>query len=154
MKRPSWDEYFMNIVQVTATRSTCCRRQVGAVLVRDNRLLATGYNGVPKGIPHCDKVGCMRQQMNVPSGERHELCRGLHAEQNVLIQAAIYGVSVAGATLYCNTKPCSICTKMLVNAEIKRIVFFEGYDDPLADEILKYTDIRVVKFDPRNLEII
>lgn len=149
--RPSWDEYFIDIVQVTSERSTCLRRKVGALLVKDNRLLATGYNGVPKGLLHCEKTGCMRLQMNVPSGERHELCRGLHAEQNVIIQAALYGVSVADATLYCTTKPCSICTKMLINAEIKRIVYLEEYQDDLADELLKGTSIRVMKFKKGDL---
>jgi dCMP deaminase len=146
-QRPTWDEYFMEMAVVTAKRSTCLRRQVGAVLVRDNRLLASGYNGVPKGLVHCADVGCMRQQLSVPSGERHELCRGLHAEQNALIQAAVFGASVAGGTVYCNTKPCSICTKMLINAEIKRIVYLAAndYNDPLTEEYLKYTQIEVVK---------
>lgn len=151
MRRPDWDEYFMELVRVASTRSTCCRRQVGAVLVKGNRLLATGYNGAPKGLPHCDKTGCLREQLNVPSGERHEICRGLHAEQNVLLQAAVYGINVSGATIYCNTKPCSICTKMLINAEIKRIVYLEDYPDPLADEMLNSTDIRVVKFKKEEL---
>lgn len=144
--RPSWDEYFMDIVRVASKRSTCIRRQVGALIARDNRLISTGYNGVPKGLPHCDKVGCRRLEMKVPSGERQELCRGLHAEQNAIIQAAIYGVSVADATLYCTAKPCSICTKMIINAEIKRIVFLEDYPDPLSEELLANTDIRLVKF--------
>lgn len=146
--RPSWDQYFMEMAMVTAKRSTCLRRQVGAVIVRDNRLLSSGYNGVPKGLPHCSEVGCLREQMNVPSGERHELCRGLHAEQNSLIQAAVFGVSVSGGTVYCNTKPCSICTKMLINAEIKRIVFnaANDYSDPLTEELLRHTGIELVKF--------
>lgn len=146
LRRPSWDEYFMQLVRVAASRSTCCRRQVGAVLVKDNRLLATGYNGVPKGLAHCDKVGCLRQQLGVPSGERHEICRGLHAEQNAIIQAALYGVSIAGSTLYVTAKPCSICTKMLINADIRRIVFIEDYPDELATDLLMQTDIRVFKF--------
>ncbi len=144
--RPSWDEYFMNIVDVAARRSTCLRRNIGAVIVKDNRLIATGYNGVPKGLPHCDKVGCLRANMDIPSGQRHELCRGLHAEQNAIIQAALYGVSIADATIYSSNKPCSICTKMIINAEIKRIVYRDDYPDELADELLKYTDIRVLKF--------
>ncbi|GAB7140436.1 cytidine/deoxycytidylate deaminase family protein [Deferribacterales bacterium RsTz2092] len=146
MKRPSWDRYFMDLVGIVATRSTCLRRQVGAVLVRDQRMLATGYNGTPKGITHCEKTGCLRQQQNVPSGERHELCRGLHAEQNAIIQAALYGINVAGATLYCNTKPCSICTKMLINADIRRIVYANEYPDKLADDMLRETNIRIVHF--------
>ena len=146
MVRPSWDEYFLELVKVASTRSTCLRRQVGAVIARDNRLLSTGYNGTPKGVPHCEKVGCRRQEQNVPSGERHELCRGLHAEQNAIIQAAIYGLSIAGGTIYTNTKPCSICTKMIINAEIRRIVFLEDYNDPMTEELLRQTDIRIVKF--------
>ncbi|MDR2885039.1 MAG: cytidine/deoxycytidylate deaminase family protein [Deferribacteraceae bacterium] len=146
MSRPSWDEYFMEMVQVVASRATCVRRKVGAVLVQDNRILATGYNGAPKGVTHCDKAGCMRQAQNIPSGERHEICRGLHAEQNVLIQAAVYGVPVAGATIYCSNKPCSICTKMLINADIHRIVYLEDYPDPLADELLKFADIRSLHY--------
>jgi dCMP deaminase len=146
MNRPNWDEYFMQMVQVVRMRSTCCRRSVGALIVRDNRLLSSGYNGAPKGLPHCDKVGCMRDQLNVPSGQKHELCRGLHAEQNAIIQAAIYGVSIAGGTMYMTTRPCSICTKMIINAEIHRIVYQEHYDDPLTDELLRQTEIRVVDF--------
>jgi dCMP deaminase len=146
MKRPSWDEYFIAMIHVIASRSTCCRRKVGAVIVKDHRLLSSGYNGVPKGLPHCDKVGCMREQLGVPSGERHEICRGLHAEQNAIIQASVFGVSIAGGTIYATNKPCSICTKMIINAEIHRIVYVDHYNDPLADELLKQTDIRVVKF--------
>ena len=108
MKRPGWDDYFMEMTKLTATRSSCLRRHVGAVLVKDTRVIATGYNGAPAGVTHCEVTGCLRQKLNVPSGERHELCRGLHAEQNAIIQAALYGVSTEGATLYCTTKPCSI----------------------------------------------
>ena len=147
MNRPGWDEYYMNMVEVVASRATCCRRKVGAVLVRDNRLLSSGYNGAPKGQPHCEVIGCLREQLRVPSGERHELCRGVHAEQNAIVQAAIYGVSIAGATLYCTTKPCSICTKLLINSEIKRIVYLYGYADALADELLDRADIEIVKFE-------
>ena len=142
--RPNWDDYFMEIVRVVRTRSTCVRRQVGAILVKGNRLLATGYNGAPKGALHCNKKGCLREQTGTPSGERHEICRGLHAEQNVIIQAAIYGASVSGATLYCNNKPCSICAKMIINAEISRIVYQEEYDDALSDELLRNSNIRLV----------
>jgi dCMP deaminase len=149
--RPSWDAYFMEIVKVTGTRSTCIRRSVGAILVRDNRILASGYNGVPKGLPHCDKVGCLREKLKVPSGERHEICRGLHAEQNVIIQAALYGVPISGATIYCTNKPCSICTKMLINAEIEKIVYLNDYPDTLADELLSQTDIRIRQFTGEDL---
>ena len=150
MKRPSWDEYFMEMTKLTAKRSTCLRRQVGAVLVKDTRVIATGYNGAPSGVTHCEVTGCLRQKLNVPSGERHELCRGLHGEQNAIIQAALHGVSTEGATIYCTTKPCSICTKMIINAKISRIVYEEHHDDALADELLKDTDIRVLKFKKEN----
>lgn len=150
MKRPSWDEYFMEMTKLTAKRSTCLRRQVGAVLVKDTRVIATGYNGAPSGVTHCEVTGCLRQKLNVPSGERHELCRGLHGEQNAIIQAALHGVSTEGATIYCTTKPCSICTKMIINAKISKIVYEEHYDDALADELLKDTDIRVLKFKKEN----
>lgn len=146
MKRPSWDDYFMEMTKLTATRSSCLRRHVGAVLVKDTRVIATGYNGAPASVTHCEVTGCLRQKLNVPSGERHELCRGLHAEQNAIIQAALYGVSTEGATLYCTTKPCSICTKMIINAKITKIVYEEYYEDSLADELLKDTDIRILQY--------
>lgn len=150
MKRPSWDEYFMEMTKLATKRSTCLRRHVGAVLVKDTRIIATGYNGAPSGVTHCEVTGCLRQKLNVPSGERHELCRGLHGEQNAIIQAALHGVSTEGATIYCTTKPCSICTKMIINAKISRIVYDEHYNDPLADELLKDTDIRVLQFKKEN----
>ena len=134
--RPSWDEYFMGITELVAQRATCLRRRVGAILVRDRRIITTGYNGAPSGIRHCREVGCLRQALGVPSGERHELCRGLHAEQNAIIQGALHGVSLEGATLYCTNQPCSICSKMLINARITDICYLEGYDDPLAVEML------------------
>jgi len=134
--RPTWDEYFMQITQLVATRSTCLRRQVGALLVKDRNILATGYNGVPSGIRHCEEVGCLREQLKVPSGERHELCRGLHAEQNAIIQAARHGINIQGAKLYCTDSPCSICSKMLINAGIEQIVYGRGYADDLAREML------------------
>ncbi|MDE7315861.1 MAG: cytidine/deoxycytidylate deaminase family protein [Mucispirillum sp.] len=150
MKRPSWDDYFMEMTKLTSTRSSCLRRHVGAVLVKDTRAIATGYNGAPAGVTHCEVTGCLRQKLNVPSGERHELCRGLHAEQNAIIQAALYGVSTEGATLYCTTKPCSICTKMIINAKITKIVYEEYYEDSLADELLKDTDIRILQYKKEN----
>ena len=146
MERPSWDKYFMEMTRLAAKRSTCLRRHVGAVLVKDTRVISTGYNGAPSGVTHCEVTGCLRQKLNVPSGQRHELCRGLHGEQNAIIQAALHGVSTEGATIYCTTKPCSICTKMIINAKISRIVYDEHYDDELADELLKDTDIRVLQF--------
>jgi len=148
--RPNWDQYFFNIIDVVKQRSTCLRRQVGAVIVKDNHILATGYNGVPSGISHCADVGCLRAKLNVPSGQRHELCRGLHAEQNAIIQSAKYGVSITDSTIYTNTKPCSICTKMIINSGIKEIVYIEYYDDPLADELLSETDIIVRQFKDRG----
>jgi len=143
MARPSWDEYFMRITREVAGRSTCRRRHVGAVLVLDRRILATGYNGAPSGLPHCEEVGCLREQQGVASGERHELCRGLHAEQNALIQAALHGIPVKGATLYCTNSPCSLCAKMLINAHIVRIVADEDYPDEMAKEMLQQAGIRV-----------
>ena len=135
--RPTWDEYFMEMAELARQRSTCLRRRVGAVIVKDNRVIATGYNGVPKGIRHCEETGCLRQQLNVPSGKMHELCRGLHAEQNAIIQAACMGSSIEGGTLYCTTQPCVICTKMIINAGIKRVVIKESYPDELAQEMAK-----------------
>lgn len=145
MSRPSWDEYFLEIAKLVASRSTCLRRQVGTVLVKDNRVLATGYNGAPSQLPHCYEVGCLREKMGVPPGERHELCRGLHAEQNALIQAAYHGVSVRGAILYSTHFPCVICTKMLINAGIKKVVYLEGYPDALSEQMLKEAAIEVVR---------
>ena len=145
-RRPSWEEYFMGIVKMVASRSTCRRRKVGAVAVRDKRLLATGYNGAPSGLPHCLEIGCLRETQGVPSGERHELCRGLHAEQNVIIQAAYHGVSLAGASLFCTNLPCAICAKMLINAGIKRIVYASGYADELSLEMLKLADIELKRY--------
>ncbi|MSN24312.1 MAG: cytidine deaminase [Geobacter sp.] len=148
MQRPSWDQYFMDITRLVATRSTCQRRQVGAVLVKDRNILATGYNGVPSGISHCDAVGCLRERLKVPSGERHELCRGLHAEQNAIIQAARHGINIDESTLYCTTMPCIICTKMVINAGINRVVYGEGYADDLAREMISETGIKVIHFTP------
>jgi len=136
MSRPSWDEYFMQITKLVATRSTCLRRQVGALLVKEKNIMATGYNGVPTGITHCDVTGCQREQLNVPSGERHELCRGLHAEQNAIIQAARHGANIEGSTLYCTDSPCIICSKMLINAGIREVIFDRGYPDKLSLEML------------------
>lgn len=136
MLRPSWPEYFMGITKLVATRSTCLRRQVGATLVKDKRILASGYNGAPSGLRHCEEVGCLRANSSIPSGERHELCRGLHAEQNLIIQAAFHGISIKDAILYCTNKPCVICTKMIINAGIIKVYYEDGYDDPLADQMM------------------
>lgn len=143
IKRPGWDEYFMEIAKLVASRSTCLRRKVGALIVKDRRILSTGYNGTPKGLRHCEEVECLREKKKIPSGERHELCRGLHAEQNALIQAALYGVSPSGAVIYCTHQPCSICAKMLINAGIVEIVIQDGYPDELATQFLKEAKIKV-----------
>jgi len=135
VSRPSWPEYFMDITRLVANRSTCLRRKVGAILVKNRRILATGYNGVPSGIRHCEEVGCLREKRSVPSGERHELCRGLHAEQNLIIQAAFHGIAINQSILYCTNKPCVICTKMIINAGIKKVYYEDGYDDPLSEEM-------------------
>jgi dCMP deaminase len=143
--RPDWDTYFLDIAELVSRRSTCLRRKVGSGLVRDRRILATGYNGAPSSLQHCLDIGCLREQLNVPSGERHELCRGLHAEQNVIIQAAVHGVSTKGSTLYCTNHPCVICAKMIINAGIVRIVIRDGYSDALAADMLKEAGINVIQ---------
>ena len=145
--RPDWDHYFMSICDLVATRSTCLRRQVGAILVKDNRILATGYNGAPSGLRHCLEIGCLREALKIPSGTRHELCRALHAEQNCLIQAAYHGVSVSGSVLYCTNLPCIICTKMLINAGIMEIFYRSGYPDELSEEMLKEAGVRLVRLE-------
>ena len=145
MTRKSRDVYFAEIADLVSSRSTCLRNQVGAVLVKDSQILSTGYNGAPKGLPHCEQVGCLREKMGVKPGERHELCRGLHAEQNAIIQAAYHGVSVKDAILYCTTRPCVICTKMLINAGIKEIVYIEEYQDELAAELLNESKMQIRK---------
>jgi len=142
--RPSWDEYFMEITQQVARRSTCMRRHVGAVIVKDKRILATGYNGAPSGFAHCAETGCMRETLHIPSGERQEICRGLHAEQNAIIQAALHGVSVAGADLYGTHQPCITCAKMIINAGIKRVICFDSYPDEMARSFLEKAGIELV----------
>jgi dCMP deaminase len=147
MSRPSWKEYFMDIASLVARRSTCRRRQVGAIVVRNKQILATGYNGAPTGLPHCLDIGCLREELGVASGERHELCRGLHAEQNVIIQAAYHGVSIKGGTLYCTNLPCSICAKMLINAGISEIIYQEGYADPMTEEMMEAARMKLTQID-------
>ena len=137
MVRPSWDEYFMEIAVLVASRSTCLRRHVGAIIVKDKRIIATGYNGAPSGLLHCADTGCIREKLGVPAGERHELCMGLHAEQNAIIQAAVHGVSVTGGVLYTTTQPCTLCSKMLINARIEEIIFAGPYPDTLSLTLLK-----------------
>ncbi|MDD2626708.1 MAG: dCMP deaminase family protein [Candidatus Methanomethylophilus sp.] len=143
MQRPTADEYFMDMAKLVSTRSTCLRRQVGVVIVKDRHVLSTGYNGAPKGTQHCEDTGCLRELLNVPSGERHELCRGVHAEQNAVAQAAYFGISVKGGTLYTTTFPCSLCAKILINAGIVEIVYDEGYMDDLSKSLLSETNIVV-----------
>ncbi|MTI66428.1 MAG: cytidine deaminase [Firmicutes bacterium] len=145
--RPSWDEYFMEIVNVVKNRSTCLRRHIGALIVKDKRILSTGYNGAPKGLKHCEEIGCMRKKLNVPSGERHELCRALHAEQNAIVQAANSGVSIKDATIYVTNQPCVLCAKMIINAGIKRVVFGGKYPDELAVSLFRDADIELIEFD-------
>lgn len=143
IKRPGWDEYFLGIANLVSKRSTCLRRQVGALIVKNRRILTTGYNGTPTGITHCEVAGCLREKLKVPSGERHELCRGLHAEQNAIIQAALYGVNIEGSILYCTNQPCSICAKMLINAGIKEVVMDSGYPDQMARDFFEEAGILV-----------
>jgi len=145
MARPSWERYFMSIAEQVATRSTCLRRQVGCVIVIEKRIVSTGYNGAPSGLPHCEEVGCVRESRGVASGERHELCRGLHAEQNALVQAALHGTAVRGGTVYCTHKPCVLCTKMLINAGIRRVCFAEGYEDALADDLARQAGMELIR---------
>jgi len=144
--RPSWDEYFMQIAELVSTRSTCLRRQVGAVIVRDKRILSTGYNGAPRGLRHCAEVGCLRERLGVPPGERHEICRGIHAEQNAIIQAAYHGVSIRGGTIYTTHFPCSLCAKMIINASLATIVVAREYPDELAKELLEESGVEVRRF--------
>ncbi|ACV68706.1 deoxycytidylate deaminase [Desulfohalobium retbaense] len=146
--RLPWPDYFMRIAHLVAERSTCLRRRVGAIAVKDNRILATGYNGAPAGLAHCLDIGCLREKMGIPSGERHELCRGLHAEQNVIIQAAVHGIPLKGAEIFCTTQPCLICTKMLINSNITAIYFAEGYPDALAREMLEEAGVVYERFTP------
>ena len=145
MERPSWPEYFMAITRLVAKRSTCLRRSVGAILVKEKRILATGYNGAPAGVRHCEEVGCLRENSSIPPGTRRELCRGLHTEQNVIIQAAYRGISIRDASLYCTNKPCVICSKMIINAGIKKIYYEEGYDDALSDQLFGEAGLELVR---------
>jgi dCMP deaminase len=151
--RPSWTTYFMDITALVAKRSTCLRREVGAVVVKDKRILSTGYNGAPRGVRHCMETGCLRAQLNVPSGEKHELCRGVHAEQNAIIQAAFHGVSIRGADLFCTTQPCGICAKMLINAGIVRIYYHTGYSDAISREMLDEAAVELIQLDSEQGEV-
>lgn len=145
--RPSWDEYFMNIVELVKERSTCLRRQVGAVIVKDKRILSSGYNGAPAGCSHCSEIGCIRQKLGIPSGERHELCRASHAEQNAIVQAAKYGTSIEGGTIYVTTRPCVICSKLIINSGIKRVIYKGDYPDEISMQLLEEANIQVRRYE-------
>jgi len=146
--RPSWHEYFMGICDLVSSRSTCLRRKVGAVLVKEKRILCSGYNGAPANVPHCRETGCLREKLNVPSGEKHELCRGVHAEQNAIIQAAFHGIPVNGAVLYCTNQPCSICAKMIINAGILAVYYRDGYEDALTLDMFDKAKVSLVRLTP------
>lgn len=153
MTRPDWDTYFMKMAFLAASRGTCVRRKVGAVIVKDKNVLATGYNGPPSGLLHCEVVSCIRIDMNIKSGERHELCRGLHAEQNAIIQAAVHGTSIRDSVIYVTTHPCVVCSKMIINAKIKEIIYAEGYPDELAELMIIESRIKTRKFDGKIEEL-
>ncbi|MDR1125776.1 MAG: cytidine/deoxycytidylate deaminase family protein [Deltaproteobacteria bacterium] len=149
-ERMPWPDYFMGITELVAQRSTCRRRKVGAIAVKDKRILATGYNGAPAGLADCLETGCLREQLGIRSGERHELCRGLHAEQNVIIQAAIHGVSLQGAAIYCTHQPCLICSKMIINCGIERVYFGNPYPDEMAERFLREAGVEFRRLPKRN----
>ena len=147
-KRPSWDEYFVSITKTVASRSTCLRRKVGAIIVKDKRILTTGYNGAPRGVKSCLEIWrCLREELQVPSGQRLEICRALHAEQNAIIQAAYHGVRIAGSSIYSTTQPCVLCAKMIINAGIQKIYYFEEYPDQLSLDLLKEAGVELIKLD-------
>ncbi len=148
--RPSWDEYFMRMAELAATRSTCLRRRVGAVIVKDKKILATGYNGAPSGLKHCLDIGCLRDKLGIPSGERHELCRATHAEQNAIVQAALFGVSIKDGTMYSTTHPCILCTKLIINAGIKRMVIKDSYPDSMSRQMLKEARVKIQVYKERQ----
>jgi len=143
--RPSWDAYFMDIARLVATRSTCLRRQVGAVIVLNKRILSTGYNGAPKGLAHCLDIGCLREKLKIPSGQRHELCRGIHAEQNAIIQAATSGTDITGALIYTTHFPCSLCIKMILNASIVKVYYLKGYPDDLSRQLAEESRLEMIQ---------
>lgn len=149
-KRPLVDEYFMKMAHLAASRSTCLRRKVGAVITKDKRVLSTGYNGAPKGLPHCEEVGCVRKDKDIPTGERHELCRGVHAEQNAIIQAAVFGTSIKDGKIYTTNHPCVVCAKLLINANINEIIYDDEYIDELAKEVLSQSNVKVRRFNLKD----
>ncbi len=150
MNRPDVDTYFMRMAELVSTRSTCIRRAVGAVIVKEKRVLTTGYNGSPRGSKHCDELGCVRDELSIPPGTRHELCRGVHAEQNAVVQAAYFGVSIKDSTIYSTTFPCSMCAKILINAGIMELVYRDDYVDELSKKLFEETDIKIRHFDPKD----
>ena len=153
MKRISWDEYFMAIAEVVSKRASCSRRQVGAVIVKDNSIISTGYNGAPKGIKDClEEENCIRDDLNIPSGKNHEICMALHAENNAITQCASNGVSCKGATIYITHSPCSMCLKQIINAGIIRIVAYEKYPDSISDKILKLSNLEFVLLSKKEEE--
>ncbi len=151
--RLTQDEYFMEIANVVAKRSTCLRIHVGAVIVKNGRILSTGYNGAPHGFEHCLDIGCIREKENIAHGTRHEMCRAVHAEQNAIIQAALHGVSIEGATVYCTHQPCILCTKMIINGRMKRVAFQNGYPDEMSIQFLKQAGIEIVRLRGEGQEL-
>lgn len=148
MPRMPWPQYFMEITRLVAERSTCSRRKVGAIAVKNKRILATGYNGAPRNMRDCLEIGCLREKLSVPSGQRHELCRGLHAEQNVIIQAAVHGVSLEGADIYCTHQPCLICAKMLINCGVTSVCYEVPYPDSMSESMFMEAGVRLHQFTP------
>lgn len=151
-ERPDLDEYFIEIAQVVSKRSTCLRHKNGAVLVRNKHIISTGYNGAPSGLPHCSEVGCLREKIMVPSGERHELCRGAHAEANAIVQAALHGANTEGSTMYSTHRPCSFCAKLIINAKVREVVYIFPYPDDLALELLTSAGVKLRQYESSTPE--
>ena len=147
MERISWHKYFMEIAFIVSKRSTCVRRKVGAIATKGNHIISMGYNGAPTGFAHCLDIGCLRENLGVPSGQRHELCRAVHAEQNMIIQAATSGVSLLDSIVYCTTYPCVICMKMLINSKVKSIYFAEGYPDEMSVKMADESNINIIQME-------
>lgn len=143
--RPSWTEYFMKIAELAATRSTCLRRHVGACLVKDKKILATGYNGAPAKCIHCNNIGCVREELNIQSGKHLDICRAVHAEANCIAQCSYHGIATKDSILYCTTFPCASCVKLLINAGIKTIYYHESYMNLLSENLLQESNIEVIK---------
>lgn len=148
--RPSWNDYFLEVADLVATRSTCLRRHVGAVLVKDKRIISTGYNGAPRKLKHCSEVGCLRSEKDIPSGQRYELCRGVHAEQNAIINAAYYGISTQDTVMYCTHQPCIICARIMINAGVVKVVHRGNFQDDIALELMKEAGIELVVVEKSN----